>query len=93
MADGVKEYIRGGGTVVAEARLAWNDERGFASEVVPGLGLAEVFGAREKLIRPVDKAEILVRPSVPSGGLEGLGAGPIFGDGFEEALEPLAGGG
>ena len=36
----VKEYISGG-TVVAEARLAWNDERGFASPVIPGFGLDE----------------------------------------------------
>jgi len=92
VADGVKEYIRRGGTVVAEARLAWNDERGFASEVVPGLGMAEVFGAREKFIRPVEKAEIATQPSVLSGGLESLGAGPVIGVGFEEALEPLAGG-
>jgi beta-galactosidase len=87
VARGVSRYIRNGGTVVAEARLAWNDERGFSSDVVPGMGLAEVFGAREKVIRPVEKAVL----SLESGAnLPGLAAGiPAVGEAFEEDLEPL----
>src|SRR5262249_40091397 len=30
----VRRYVAQGGTVVAEARLAWNDERGYASPVI-----------------------------------------------------------
>lgn len=89
VAEGVVRYIRGGGTVVAEARLAWNDEHGFASEVIPGFGLAEIFGAREKVIRPVEKPSFLTEasPSLPD-----LPAHlAITGEAFEEELEPLAG--
>jgi beta-galactosidase len=47
-AAGLKRYVQAGGHAVAEARLAWNDERGFAAEIIPGAGLHEVFGIREK---------------------------------------------
>ena len=47
-AAGLRRYVEQGGRAVAEARLAWNDERGFAAEVIPGAGLHEVFGVREK---------------------------------------------
>jgi beta-galactosidase len=47
MADGIRRFVEAGGYAVAEARLAWNDERGFSSEIIPGLGLHEVFGVRE----------------------------------------------
>jgi len=47
-ATGLRHFVEQGGHVVAEARLAWNDERGFAAEVIPGAGLHEVFGVREK---------------------------------------------
>ena len=90
VAEAVKRYVANGGTAVAEARLAWNDERGFASDVIPGGGLAEVFGARESLIRPVDRAEIEVGPQ---SGLPGFAPHTkIYGEGFEEELEPLSGG-
>ena len=47
-AAGLHKFVANGGYAVAEARLAWNDERGFAAEVIPGAGLHEVFGVREK---------------------------------------------
>ena len=47
-ADGVKNYVENGGFAVAEARTGWNDERGYSSDVIPGMGLSEVFGVREK---------------------------------------------
>jgi beta-galactosidase len=43
----LRDYVQNGGTLLAEARLAWNNEKGYASERIPGLGLAEVMGARE----------------------------------------------
>ncbi len=46
-ASGVKNFIEEGGYVVGEARTAWNDERGYAGEEIPGMGLSEVFGVRE----------------------------------------------
>jgi beta-galactosidase len=87
VAQGVTRYIQMGGTVVAEARLGWNDERGFASDIVPGFGLHEVFGAREKVIRPVDKPRISLEPLAD---LQGLKPGmKVAGEAFEEELEPL----
>jgi beta-galactosidase len=47
-AAGLRRFVERGGRAVAEARLAWNDERGFAAEIIPGAGLHEVFGVREK---------------------------------------------
>jgi beta-galactosidase len=90
VADGVKHYVQGGGTAVAEARLAWNDARGFASEVIPGAGLADVFGAREKMIRPSDKAQIQTEASPALPGLPARTT--IVGEAFEEQLECLPGG-
>lgn len=49
------EYVRAGGTLVAEARAGWNDERGFAADVIPGGGLHEVFGCREAATTPIDR--------------------------------------
>ena len=46
-AKGVKRFVENGGYVAAEARLAWNDERGYASDKIPGMGLSEVFGVEE----------------------------------------------
>jgi beta-galactosidase len=85
--EGVARFVQNGGTVVAEARLAWNDERGFSSDRVPGFGLDEVFGAKEKLIRPVEKAKIL---AAPAANLPGWAPGEAAAaEAFEEDLEPL----
>ena len=90
VADGIKRYVEQGGTAVAGARLAWNNARGFASDVIPGFGLAQVFGAREQMIRPVEAARLLVESSPD---LPGMKSGEAArGDSFEEELEPLAGG-
>lgn len=90
VAEGVRHYVEAGGTAVAEARLAWNDARGFASDVIPGAGLAEVFGAREQLIRPAEKVEFTTEASAELPGLPAHITVP--GEAFEEQLEPLAGG-
>ena len=54
--------------------------------VIPGFGLSEVFGAREKRILPVDQARISLQVSAKlpgiSPGLQAVGAA------FEEDLEP-----
>lgn len=46
----LRQYVEAGGRLVAEARPGWNDERGRASETIPGLGLSELFGARETAV-------------------------------------------
>jgi beta-galactosidase GanA len=89
VADGIKRYVESGGTVVAEARMAWNNERGFASAIIPGIGLDKVFGAREKLIQPADKIEIAIDTSANLPGW--AGAGKVSGAAFEEDLQPYPG--
>jgi beta-galactosidase GanA len=49
------DYVRNGGTLLAEARCGWVDEKGFSSPVVPGGGLHEVFGCREIDLTPLAK--------------------------------------
>ena len=46
-AAAMKAYVQNGGALVAEARLGWSNERGNASERIPGMGLWEVMGCRE----------------------------------------------
>ncbi len=89
VADGITRFVEHGGYAVAGARLAWNNERGFASTVIPGIGLDKVFGARETVIRPVDHAQMIIGPSL---GLPGLTDGErVSGAAFEEDLEPYPG--
>jgi len=89
VADGIKHYVQNGGTAVAEARLAWNDERGFASDVIPGFGLDKVFGAKEKLIHPVERPSITIESSADLPGPSRNKT--IVGDAFEEDLDPSTG--
>jgi beta-galactosidase len=93
VAAGVQRYIENGGAVVAEARLAWNDERGLAADTIPGFGLDRVFGARERVMRPVEKVHI--QPAgewlAPRQAPPGTPAHPLAGEGFEEELAPKPG--
>jgi beta-galactosidase len=87
-ASGIEEYVRNGGHVIAEARLAWNDERGFAAQTIPGMGLTEVFAAREDAVR---MGEVVTMRTTASGHplLRGLSSGKkLTGAWFEETLVP-----
>ncbi len=53
------EYVRGGGTLVTEARCGWVDEKGASSPVVPGGGLDQVFGCREIELTPLAKTGVV----------------------------------
>ena len=79
-------YVRSGGTIVSEARPAWRDEQGRASARVPGLGLDEVFGAREREVRPVERVEMLMEREL-DGALSALAGKPVQGAGYAESLE------
>ncbi len=53
-------YVEGGGTLAAEARCGWIDERGFSADIIPGGGLHEVLGCRESYLMPIQKTGSLV---------------------------------
>jgi beta-galactosidase GanA len=57
----LRDYVRNGGHLVAEARTGWNNETGRASGRIPGLGLDEVFGAVESSIEtaPQGRTELV----------------------------------
>jgi len=83
-ARSLKEYVRAGGTLVSEARPAWNDERGFAHERIPGAGLDEVFGAREALLRSPETTEFAMAEDAAVPGMKP--GEKVKGYGFEEHL-------
>ena len=90
-AEGLREFVKNGGYVLAEARLAWNDESGYASEIIPGLGLQEVFGVRENEVRMGDNIRLTIT-DIKHPVLEGLKARDLLkGSLFEESLLPLTG--
>jgi beta-galactosidase len=72
----LRDYVRNGGTLVAEARLAWNNEKGYASERIPGLGLWEVMGAREAAIETAPGGRTSIRWTTD--GLPGLPVGTVL---------------
>lgn len=82
------EYVRGGGALVAEARLAWNNERGYASERIPGLGLWEVMGCREAAIETAPAGRARIRWT--SADLPGVAPGDTLPARWhKETLEPI----
>jgi beta-galactosidase len=84
----LRDYVHGGGALVAEARLAWSNERGHASERIPGLGLWEVMGARESAVETARDGRTTITWS--SAEIPGLTAGDrIRGRWYEESLEAV----
>jgi beta-galactosidase len=85
----LREYVRAGGALVLEARAGWNDDSGRAAPVIPGLGLAEVVGAREVDVQTVEKGKAAL---VAAEGMPGLVPGErLPGRWYEESLEPIGG--
>lgn len=89
-AIGLKRYIQHGGFAVAEARLAWNNERGYASEIIPGMGLSKVFGVRETRIKmSPDYIPVKVNPSKHPALRKLTGESFLRGAFFAEAVEVI----
>ena len=65
VAEALTAFVRGGGVLVAEARPAWNDERGFANARIPGAGLDETFGARESVLHVVEPLAMTMARDLP----------------------------
>jgi beta-galactosidase len=78
----LKEYVRNGGALVAEARMGWSNERGGASDRIPGMGLWELMGCRETAVQTGERGRTT---------LQWLATGDrIPARWYEETLEPLA---
>ncbi len=90
-AQGLRNFVRQGGTLMTEARLAWNDDRGHAQEIIPGFGLNEVTGCREEAVQQTagGKTEMEIAAADPSIPLLHPG-GKLRGAIFEESLQPTS---
>jgi beta-galactosidase len=86
VAAALKAYVKGGGTLISEARPAWNDERGFANARIPGAGLDEVFGARERELRSGETITFTAERNL-DGALAPLAGRTFNGAAFAEHLE------
>lgn len=85
VAAALKEYVRNGGTLIAEARPAWNDERGFANAIIPGAGLNEVFGCREAVLFTADPIVLKLAADLP-GDLRDLAGRDVPGATYAETF-------
>ena len=84
-----REYVAEGGTLVAEARLGWNNERGYAAERIPGMNLWEVMGCREVAIQTGAKGRTQLHWTTSA--IPGLKDGDLLpARWYEESLEPLS---
>jgi beta-galactosidase len=87
----IAEYVRAGGAFVAEARLGWNNERGWAAETIPGMGLHDVMGCRETAVQTTSSGRTeLVWDTEDFPGLKKGDRLP--GRLYEETLEPVRAG-
>ncbi len=86
----ITRFIEEGGSVVMEARAAWNDQRGWTTPTIPGFGLDQVFGAREVSVTPVQKTSLVIKAKDSSVPLLNPGA-TLPGMIYQEALETLGG--
>ena len=86
LVSALRTYVQNGGVLISEARPGWNDERGFANARIPGGGLDEVFGARERELRSGDIVTMTGGADLP-GPLAALERLTIPGATFAEHLE------
>ncbi len=85
----LREYVNAGGTLIAEARLGWNNERGRAAERIPGMGLWEVMGCREVEVETGAKGRTSLSWTTET--IPGVKVGDaIAARWYEETLEPLS---
>jgi beta-galactosidase len=88
-APALKAYVENGGTLVAEARLGWNNERGAASARIPGMGLSELMGCRETAVQVGAKGRTALHWT--SAEIPGVKSGDVLpARWYEETLEPLS---
>jgi beta-galactosidase GanA len=82
-----RRYVEGGGALVSEARLAWNDDTGRAKDIIPGFGLHEVCGCRETAVQQTLSGKTDMTLSADFAGLKT--GDKVRGALYEETLTPL----
>jgi beta-galactosidase len=88
-AEALKSYVRNGGHLVAEARLGWSNERGVASERIPGMGLWELMGCRELAVQTGARGRTELHWT--DGAWPGMATGEkLAARWYEETLEPTS---
>jgi len=88
-ASGLRAFVENGGYVLAEARMGWNDDRGYASEIIPGLGMHDIFGVRENEIKMRESIEFTVTDENHPA-MQGLEKGSkLMGSWYVESLSML----
>ena len=89
-ATSLMTFVKNGGYLLAEARFAWNDEKGYATDIIPGMGLSEVFGVREAKVEVKNKVRMnILDTSHPA--FNHLTGSNLTGEYFSESLEILPG--
>jgi beta-galactosidase len=86
-ARALRRYVEGGGALVSEARLAWNDDTGRAKDIIPGFGLHEVCGCRETAVQQTLSGKTDMTLTADFAGLKS--GDKIRGALYEETLTPL----
>jgi hypothetical protein len=85
----IKEFVKNGGSVFADAKCAVKDEHGLSYLITPGAGLDELFGCKVKDFLPCQRVSIHV---VEAASDISLGRGDLLtGDLIEEQLENING--
>jgi len=88
--EALKAYVKSGGTLISEARPAWNDERGIANARIPGGGLDQTFGARERELRSGESISFTMEKNL-DGALAALSGRTFNGVAFAEHFDAGAG--
>jgi beta-galactosidase len=87
-AEEIQRFVAAGGRVLAEARTAWNNEHGWATDVIPGGGLDKTFGCRELEVRPRAKSTLRLKSTLTQKNDKAVAASPeIAGALYEEVLQ------
>jgi beta-galactosidase GanA len=86
-AAALTQYVRDGGALVAEARLGWSNERGNASDRIPGMGLWELMGCRETAVQTGARGRTELRWTTADIAKPGEVLPARW---YEETFEPLA---
>ena len=90
-AEKIKEYVNRGGIVISDAYLGRSTDNCFCTKNVPGNGLDQVFGAREKKIEQTDEVKMQIVKN--TGYFEKFKPKEVIkGYYFKESFEPLTGG-